>query len=76
MRKKTIYWGENRGALHLVEFALVVPLFLLLVFAVADFGRLFFMQMTLQNAVRQAGRFAMTGSHLPDPNNPGKNLSR
>jgi Flp pilus assembly protein TadG len=60
----------------LVEFALVAPLFLLLVCAMADFGRMFYVQMTLQNAVRQAGRFAMTGNHLPDPNNPGKYLSR
>ena len=48
----------------LVEFALVAPMFFLLVFAVADVGRLFYVQMTLQNAVRQAGRYAMTGNHL------------
>jgi hypothetical protein len=32
--------------------------------------------MTLQDAVQQAGRFASTGDHLSDPNNPGQNLSR
>jgi Flp pilus assembly protein TadG len=45
-----------------LEFAIVVPLFLLLVFATIDFGRLFYVQMTLQNAVRQAARYAITGS--------------
>ena len=60
----------------LVEFALVAPLFFLLVFAVVDFGRLFFMQMTLQNALQEAARYAVTGQHQPDPKNPGNNLSR
>jgi len=60
----------------LTEFALVIPLFLLLVFGVCDFGRLFFVETTLENAVRQAGRYAITGNHQPDPKNPGQNLSR
>jgi Flp pilus assembly protein TadG len=60
----------------MLEFALVAPLFLFLVFAVIDFGRMFFVQMNLQNAVLEAGRFASTGNHLTDPNNPGQTLSR
>lgn len=59
-----------------VEFGIVVPLFLLLTFAVVDFGRLFFVQMNMQQAIMEAGRFASTGNHLPDPNNPGQSLSR
>ena len=45
----------------MVEFALVAPLFFLLVFGILDFGRLFFVEETLQYALRQAGRFAVTG---------------
>jgi Flp pilus assembly protein TadG len=45
----------------MVEFALVAPLFFLLVFGIMDFGRLFFVQETLQYALRQAGRYAVTG---------------
>jgi Flp pilus assembly protein TadG len=60
----------------MVEFALVAPLFFLLTFAVIDFGRMFFAQMSIQEAVREAGRFASTGNHLADPNNPAQNLSR
>lgn len=60
----------------LVEFAFVTFLLFLLVFAVIDFGRLFFVQMTLQHAVREAGRFAVTGNKLQDPNNPGQFLTR
>jgi Flp pilus assembly protein TadG len=53
----------------LVEFALVVPLFFLLIFGMLDFGRLFFVQMSLQHAVRQAGRYAVTGNHLTQGTN-------
>ena len=60
----------------LLEFALVLPVFVLLMFAVADFARLFYVEMTLQNAVREAGRYAITGNHQPDPNHYGQNLSR
>jgi len=45
----------------LVEFALIAPLFFLLIFGILDFGRAFFVHLTLQHAVRQAGRFAVTG---------------
>ena len=44
-----------------VEFAMVAPLFFLLVFGITDFGRLFFTQVTLQHALREAGRYAVTG---------------
>ena len=60
----------------LLEMALVLPMFLMLICAVVDFSHVFYVEMTLQNALRQAGRFATTGNHLADPNNPGQNLSR
>ncbi|MBV9609904.1 MAG: pilus assembly protein, partial [Acidobacteria bacterium] len=41
--------GANQGQ-TVVEFALVVLLFFLLIFGVLDFGRLFFVQMSVQNA--------------------------
>jgi Flp pilus assembly protein TadG len=60
----------------LVEFALTFTIFIFLVFAVFDFGHLFFVVMDVQNAIQEAARYGSTGNHLPDPNNPGKNLSR
>lgn len=60
----------------MVEFALVLPVFFFLIFAVMDFGRIFLMQMNLQQAAGEAGRFASTGNHLPDPDHPGQYLSR
>jgi Flp pilus assembly protein TadG len=47
-----------------VEFALVVPLLFLVTFCLLDFSRVMYTQMTLQHAVQQAGRFAITGNHL------------
>jgi hypothetical protein len=67
--------GSMKGQ-SLVEFAVVALLFFLLVFSILDFGRLFFVQMALQDAVREAGRFAVTGNKLPDPKDPKKTLSR
>jgi Flp pilus assembly protein TadG len=67
--------GSTTGQ-AMAEFLLVAPLFFFLIFSVFDFARLFFVQMEVDNAVLEAGRFASTGNHLPDPNNPGQYLSR
>jgi Flp pilus assembly protein TadG len=61
---------RSRGGTF-VEFALVIPLFFLLTFAIIDFGYLFFMKLSLENAVRQAGRFAITGNHLTTTSSSG-----
>lgn len=55
---------KAKAGQSMVEFAMVVPLFFLLVFGIFDFGHLFYVQMTLQNALRQAGRYAVTGNHI------------
>ena len=70
-RKYLAHRGQS-----LVEFAMVAPMFFLLVFGITDFGRLFFTQVTLQHALREAGRYAVTGQHQKDPNNPANLLSR
>jgi Flp pilus assembly protein TadG len=49
----------------LVEFAIVVPLFFLLMFGIIDLGHLYFVKVTLENAMRQAGRYAVTGASMP-----------
>ncbi len=67
---------KNQRGQSLVEFSFVLFLLCMLTFGIIDFGRLFFTQMTLQNAVRQAGRFAVTGNHLPDPKDPAQSMSR
>ncbi|CAG2156817.1 TadE/TadG family type IV pilus assembly protein [Cupriavidus numazuensis] len=50
-----------------VEFALVAPIFFLLLFSIADFGMMMFANLTMQNAVREGARFAVTGQTTLDP---------
>lgn len=55
---------------------MVLPIFILLMFAILDFGRLFFTEITLEHAMREGGRFGVTGLHLEDPDNPGTMQTR
>lgn len=52
--------AHDSGA-TLVEFAISISVFLLLMLGSMDFAHLFYTKLTLQNAVRQAGRYAITG---------------
>ncbi len=52
---------EDAGQ-SLLEFALSATVFVVALCAVFEFGFMFFSQLTLQNAVRQAGRYAITGN--------------
>jgi Flp pilus assembly protein TadG len=65
--------GNKKGAM-VVECALVFPLFLLLIFAIIDFGWYFFVQHTLQFATREGTRLALVGGQLTDAQ--GNTLSR
>ena len=51
----------------LVEFALVLPLLLSLIFGIFEFGRLSLSQLTARHAVAEAARWAVTGRQLTDP---------
>lgn len=70
--------GE-RGT-SLVEFAMVAPLLLVLLFAIADFGRAFQTWITLTNAAREGARLGATGADAAAIRNrvrataPGLNL--
>ncbi|MHB9145145.1 MAG: TadE/TadG family type IV pilus assembly protein [Symbiobacteriia bacterium] len=52
---------DERGQ-SLVEFALVVPLLLLLVIGIMEFGRAYSANLALQNAAREGARLAITGA--------------
>jgi Flp pilus assembly protein TadG len=45
----------------LVEFALVLPVFFVLLFGFMDLGIMFFVNLTMQHAVREGTRYAITG---------------
>ncbi|HLT95906.1 MAG TPA: TadE family protein [Acidimicrobiia bacterium] len=51
--------GEERGA-SLVEFAIIMPLLLLLIFSVFEFGRLVATHIALNTAAREGARFGTT----------------
>jgi Flp pilus assembly protein TadG len=53
---------DDEGAAA-VEFALVVPVLLLVVFGIITFGIIFAQQLALGNAARQGARFGAVGSH-------------
>jgi len=53
---------QEQAGQALIETALSSFIFLLLLMGVVECGHLFSTQLTLQNAVRQAGRYAITGS--------------
>src|ERR1035441_2377106 len=55
----------NDSGQTLVEMAISLSLLLLLVMGTTDFGYLFSTKVTLQNAVRQGGRYAITGQCIP-----------
>jgi len=66
-------YTKIKGVITL-EFALVFPMFLVLIFGVMDFGRLFFAYHTLQYATREGARLAMVGYRLQDEG--GNELTR
>jgi len=59
-------WASSKGA-NLVETAMVIPLLLLLTFAIIDFASLFYVYLALENGVSQATRYAVTGQFANDP---------
>jgi len=53
---------RNSKGQALVEFALILPILLLLIIGIIEFGRAFYMKNTLTNAVRHAARQAVVDS--------------
>jgi Flp pilus assembly protein TadG len=55
----------------LVEFAIIIPLFLLLTLTAIDFGRLFFSYIQVNNAAREAAAWALSNPETATPANLG-----
>jgi hypothetical protein len=59
--------GQNRRkGQTLAEFAITLPILLILTFGVIEFGRIFQAWVTLQNSARAAVRYASTGQYYED----------
>lgn len=54
---------RQRKGQTLAEFALTLPILLLLIFGIIEFGRIFQAWVTLQNSARAAARYATTGQY-------------
>ncbi len=55
-------WRSERGT-AMVEFAVVLPIFLFVIWCIVDFARAFYTQNSLASAVREGARYAaVTGS--------------
>lgn len=77
--QNTLHRGRRTGQ-TLAEFAITLPILLLLLFGVIEFGRIFQAWVTLQNSARAAARYASTGVYdtalykldltIPDLSNP------
>lgn len=59
---------QNDSGQALVEVAISLSVFLLLAMGTIDFAFMFSHKLTLQNAVRQAGRYAITGQCVAGSN--------
>ena len=71
MVSKTKHTQMKFGSLPaqaLVEFALVLPILLLLILGVMDFGRLFYTKMVLTNAAREGANYL---AYFPEDANNG-----
>ena len=66
MRKPRLKSGQS-----LLEFALLLPIFLMLIMGLFDIGRAVFYYSTLNTAVREGTRFAVVQSYCDYKSNPG-----
>ena len=57
------YLKTNKGQ-TLVEFALVITVFLSVLLALLDIGIMMYVNLTLQNAVREGARYSVTGQTI------------
>jgi Flp pilus assembly protein TadG len=68
MLRSNLPWRRRQHGAAVVEFALVSAVYLFLILLVIEFGLLFWIDLTMQHAVREGARYAITGQSNLDPN--------
>ncbi len=63
---------RRQSGATLVEMAIITPVFLLVLIALLEFSLIFFTTLTMQYAVREGARYAVTGQKDLDPNTKGQ----
>jgi hypothetical protein len=66
---------SERGSV-LLEAAILLPILLVAIFGIVEFGRFFYTKIAIENATREAGRFAVTGNLMADPGDPSQDMAR
>ncbi|WP_375748868.1 TadE/TadG family type IV pilus assembly protein [Vibrio sp. HN007] len=64
-------WHLNNRGSSVVEFAMVNVVLMLLIFTIIDFGIFGYVKLTMQHAVREGARYAITGGSDLDPESSG-----
>ncbi len=67
--------GRRRGGQALVEFAMAVPILMILIFGIFEFSRHYYVRLSVRQSVSEAARFGATGRVLNDPDT-GEAMSR
>ena len=65
---------RDESGLQLVELTIVIPIFLMLLAATAEFGRYFYEYTTLAKATRVGSRYLSVEPRLPSPDTAAKNI--
>lgn len=63
----TFLYPRRQSGATIVEMAIVAPVFLLILLALVEFSMMFFATLTMQYAVREGARYAITGQSNLDP---------
>lgn len=58
---------SGQAGATLVELALITPVFLMLIIGIIELSMAYFANMTMQHAVREGARYAVTGARDLDP---------
>lgn len=65
---------KSKKGQAILEFTLAFPIFIFFFFAIVEFSYLFYVKLTLQHALREAGRYMITGRTMKD--DEGTSVSR
>jgi len=60
--------AKRESGATIVEMAIIAPVFLLILLSLVESGLMFFSTLTMQYAVREGARYAVTGQSNLDPN--------
>jgi Flp pilus assembly protein TadG len=64
--RRSRMWREERGAAA-AEFGLILPVLLLILFGIIEFGRMWNVRQTLTDAAREGARVAAVGNGIINP---------